>query len=564
MVSKKVLWITFFNQVHGYTRKTMKSSSLSLLLLLTAFFIVAEEASAATYYVCNSATTCNANSNGWITGSDGNACTSKGTACNTFKGAWGKMVGGDTIIFGDGTYSGTNNSIGYSSYPPYGNNGAYSVFKSEHDGGVTFDGAGVTLDYSSGDRNYYWQFEGLVWGNTYFLISFGNHVKILRSGGYNAGTGNTINFGIMRGMSYVLIEDSYAWGSGRYKFLAYGRYSDKGVAQTSNIIFRRVVARMDQEDAGGEPIAGIAMYSVKNSLVQNAIVIDSDTQNYWKNIYSRNGCFYIPTTNDPASNITIENSVCLNSQFGGAAIDDAASNVVVKNNVFWKVDIDSGEWANYSRGSNTSWINNTFGVSSTNLNYLSGYTSSGMQVNNNIFYGIGGGGIVSHWEAVTHDYNAYYNSTGLPTSSSHEADINPIWNASSNPTGALKYITQIESGSNLSGKGSGGANIGATVTKMVGVSGTLYGDAGYDTVQSTNMWPFPNEDLIKRKMAAYTYSGISGARGFAAPGTGKYGGPITLTSYIWEYLGNPCPAEVCSYSSGTTPLVAPTGLKITN
>ena len=30
-----------------------------------------------------------------------------------------------------------------------------------------------------------------------------------------------------------------------------------------------------------------------------------------------------------------------------------------------------------------------------------------------------------------------------------------------------------------------------------------------------------------------------------APGNGLYGGPITLTSYIWEYLGNPCPVGVC-------------------
>lgn len=542
----------------------MKLAPTSLLLLLTAFSVVAEQASAATYYVCNSGTTCNANSSGWITGNDNNSCTSKGTACNTFKGAWTKMSSGDTILFGDGTYTGSNNAIGYSSYPPYGSAGAYSIFKAEHDGGATFDGAGVAQDYSSGNRNYYWQFEGLVWGNTNFTISYGNHIKILRCGGYNAGSGNVGQFEIMRGMSYALIEDSYAWGNGRYKFLAYGRYSDVGATQTNNIIFRRVVARMDQEDAGDEPIAGIAIYSVKNSLVQNAIVIDSDTQNYWKNLYSRNGCFYVPSTNDPASNITIENSVCLNSQFGGAAADDASSNIVIKNNVFWNVNIDSGEWANYSRGSTATWINNTFGVSTQNQSYLAGYKSSGMQVKNNLFYKIGGGGIVSHWENVTHDYNAYYNSTGLPTLSSHEyTDINPIWNASTNPTGALKYITQIESGSNLSGKGSGGADIGGTVTKMVGISGTLYGDPGYDTVQSMSMWPFPQEDLIKQKMAAYSSGGLSGNRGFAVSGTGLYGGPITLTSYIWEYLGNPCPAGICQ-SSTTPSLAAPINLRVTN
>ncbi len=510
---------------------------------------------AATYYVCDTASACNAASSGWVTGSDSNACTSKGAACKTFAGAWGKLSagGGHTIIFGDGTYSGSSNAISNSSYPPYGAAGAYNVFKAEHDGSVTFNGAGVLLDYGSGNRAYYWQFEGLIWGGANFSISYGNHVKVLRCGGYNAGSGNIGQFEIMRGMSYALVEDSYAWGEARYKFLAYGRYSDVGATQTQKIIFRRVVARLDKENASGEPIAGIALYSVKDSLVQNAIVIDSDTQNYWTNIYSRNGCFYVPTTSDPASNITIENSVCLNVQFGGVSSDDAATGVVVKNNVFWKVNIDSGEWANYCRGSTCSWTNNTFGVSTQNDTYTSGYNSSGFQITNNLFYGIGGGGIVDNWGSVTHDYNTYYSSSGLPTLSAHEySNRNPIWNASTNPTGALKYITQIEAGSNHAGAGSGGADIGATVTKQVGVSGTLYGDAGYDTVQATSMWPFPQEALIKSKMAAYTYTGINGARGFAATGTGLYGGPITLTSYIWEYLGNACPAIICGGSTTYT------------
>lgn len=539
-----------------------KRSTGKVIFLLAVFFMCTDVAQAATYYVCDTGSTCNAASSGWVTGNDANTCSTKGTACKTFRGAWAKMTGGDTIVFGDGTYSGTNNSIEYNVMPPFGSIGAYSIFKAEHDGGVLFDDAGVSLDYGSGNRNYFWQFEGLVWGNTHFLIGYGNHVKILRCGGYNAGSGNVANFNIMRGMSYVLIEDSYAWGSGRYKFLAYGRYSDVGATQSQKIIFRRLVARMDQEDAGNEPIAGIAMYSVKDGLIQNSIVIDSDTQNYWTNIYSRNGCFYVPTTNDPASNITIENSVCLNSHFGGAASDDASSDIVVKNNVFWNVNIDSGEWANYSRGTNPSWINNTFGVSNVNLKFLSGYNSSGMQITNNLFYGIGGGGIVKDWG--THDYNTFYSSSGLPTLSAHEyTDKNPIWNALTNLTGALKYITRIESGSNHSGIGSGGADIGANVLKMVGASGTLWGDTGYDVEQTTSMWPFPNEALIKSKMAAYSVSGgPSGTRGFASPGTGLYGGPKTLTSYIWEYLGNACPAEICVSYSDTTPPAAPTGLVV--
>ena len=104
-------------------------------------------------------------------------------------------------------------------------------------------------------------------------------------------------------------------------------------------------------------------------------------------------------------------------------------------------------------------------------------------------------------------------------------------------------MTRIESGSSLSGQGSGGSDIGANCLKMVGAPGTLWGDTGYNTVQATNMWPFPSEDLIKAQMASYNNNGVSGARGFCT-GTSKDGNSQTLTKYIWEYMGNPIPPEI--------------------
>lgn len=532
----------------------MKSVSLFLLLFLPAFFVLAEQASAATYYVCDSATACNAASNGWVTGNDANACSAKGTACKTIGGAFKKMAGGDTLVIGDGVYSGAGNSVTKNNYPPFGNASAWTIIKAEHDGGVVFDNASFSFDTGSGNYPFYWQLEGLTWANGYFYVSYGHHVKVLRSGGYNAGSGNNVNFTAGRGSSYVLFEDSYAWGEGRYKFMGY---------QASNIIIRRCVGRLDKEDAQGEPIGIFAMYSVSNGKIQNSIGIDSDVPNYWTNVYNRIGCFGVPVTQMNASNITVENSICLNSELGGAYYEGGgytSSNMITRNNVFWDVNTLSSYPVNLSRSIQPSWINNTFGLSTTSEEYLSGYGSSNMQITNNLFYSIGGGGVARNWG--THDYNAFYNSTGLPTLASHEiTNLNPIWNASTNPTGSLKYITRIESGSNLSGKGSSGGNIGATIMKMVGAQGTLWGETGYDAEQSTNMWPFPNEKLIKSKMAAYTYPGINGARGFAASGTGLYGGPITLTSYIWEYLGNPCPTDICSQSNTTT-LSAPTDLTI--
>ena len=534
------------------------------VLLFSFFFVSVKHVSAATtYYVCNNAATCNANSSDWVTGSDSNTCTSKGAACKTMHGVFNKMSGGDTVIIGDGIYSGTSNSVDNSTYPPYGSSSAWTVIKAEHDGAATFDGASFYMDYGSGNRNYYYQIEGVIWANASFWITYGNHVKLLRCGGYNAGSGNIEQFGAGRGASYVLFEDCYAWGEARYKFTSY---------QNSNVIFRRCVARMDKENAGGEPIAGMAMYSVTNGIIQNSIVIDSNVKSYWTNVYANGGCgcFYVPDTNMSAYDITIENSICLNSQLAGIQSDGHESsystyNVIAKNNVLWDVDqMNNSNWLNASRGTNPVWINNTFGVSDVGEAYLSTYASTGGSVTNNLFYSINtSNSLESHWDAynTSHDYNTYYASTGLPTLSSHEyTNKNPIWNASTNPAGALKYITRIESGSNHSGIGSGGADIGANIVKKVGVSGTLWGETGYDTEQAENLWPFPNENVIKQKMASYSYQSLSGARGFAAPGNGLYGGPITLTSYIWEYLGNACPTGICTTTPDTTPPTSPTNL----
>jgi hypothetical protein len=100
---------------------------------------------------------------------------------------------------------------------------------------------------------------------------------------------------------------------------------------------------------------------------------------------------------------------------------------------------------------------------------------------------------------------------------------------------ALKYIVRIEPGSNLYGTGGNGANRGATVLKRYGVSGSLWGDPGYNTLTDEDLWPFPYEAQIRADMRAYSpVGGPDGKRGFCADGQ-------TLTNYIWGYLGNAVP-----------------------
>ncbi len=69
------------------------------------------------------------------------------------------------------------------------------------------------------------------------------------------------------------------------------------------------------------------------------------------------------------------------------------------------------------------------------------------------------------------------------------------------------------------------------MVKRYGSDGTRYGEAGYNTLTNTDLWPWSNEDRIKADMSAVS------TRGFCASGQ-------TLTKYIWEYLGNTIPPEI--------------------
>jgi hypothetical protein len=99
--------------------------------------------------------------------------------------------------------------------------------------------------------------------------------------------------------------------------------------------------------------------------------------------------------------------------------------------------------------------------------------------------------------------------------------------------------------------GVSGTQIGAEIMYQHGVSGTLYGETGYDTLTSVPLWPWPNEALIKADFASYSGPGPSGVRGFAT-GTSKDGTAQSLTKYIWEYLGNTIPSEIYG-AAGKTP-----------
>ena len=512
------------------------------------------------------------------TGNDTTGDGSMGNPFLTLHKSFQVMHGGDTLIIEDGTYTGSSNVINIQHHPPSGSLQNWTIIKAEHDGSVTFDGQNTQgmlgLDYGGTLTDMYMQFEGLFWKDAGSIgVSYGKYFKFLRCGNSDNSQGNSASF-YGGNSSYGLFENCYSYGSGRYKFLVY---------DSDNMIVRSCVARTDWVNAPNEPLGMFSMYGAHNVEIQNSIGIDSDQDSHY--IYGGElvGSMGNPTSGaaDRSTISNFTNVISLNNHISGGSTGGEHGYVSSYNNSVWWdfTNMNSGNNLFNIRSATTTFNNVLIGNAH---NYGTGqgityYDAISGDVLNSIIYGfVGSGASLYSRMAMTHDYNSFYGNThnfdGTSAAPHEKTTTNPIYNSLTNPTGALKYITQIEPGSNLSGQGQGGADIGANIKTLVGTPGTLWGETGYNVDTGVSMWPFPNEDLIKSKMSAYSFTNatgtVNGARGFAAPGTGLYGGPLTLTSYIWEYLGNVCPEDICNYSiitatAGANGTITPLGATTT-
>lgn len=93
---------------------------------------------------------------------------------------------------------------------------------------------------------------------------------------------------------------------------------------------------------------------------------------------------------------------------------------------------------------------------------------------------------------------------------------------------------------------------GARLLERYGASGSHWGEPGFDQPTGEPLWPWPCEAEIAALFAepndpppGNAPAHNPTARGFAAGGVGLYGGPVTLTSHVWERLGTPCPTDIC-------------------
>lgn len=511
----------------------------------------AAAAHAATYYVST-------------TGNDSTGDGSSAKPWKTVGFGTGKMAGGDTLIIKAGTYTDMANFVNSSANRiPNGTAGQFTTIMAETPGAVRIKNSG-SLQYYDNPLNLasstsYVRVDGIVFeiaNSVYpeFIASIdGNYNKITRSLFKRGGQMEEYGGWVYMGGSNNLIEDSAGVGSGRYGFAMGGPG-----ASTQRNILRRVVGRLDYS-ASDQPKATFNVYgndsgtNVRDILLQNCIAIDGRKgKTGGQPTY---GGFYFPKN---VVNVTVQGSIVLNveAEYAGYFLKEMNSqNVKVVDSIAW------GGYGNSSiAGIRANSGGNGFTVDHVTVGgYAVGYhnreSGSPRILSNSLFLNNGSASDSDYgWTTVA---NNAFNPTSQARGTSQVA-------VSASP---LKYIVRAEPGSELSSKGSDGRDVGANVTKRYGRSGTLWGETGYDQLTTENLWPWVLEDRIKAVFSEPN-TPPSGAvpatndttRGFAAA-LDKFGKPMTLTRYVWQYLGNEIPADI--YGTSQTTLQAPTGLTAT-
>jgi hypothetical protein len=291
----------------------MKKTIFKISIIIAAFFAGGiTHAGADTHYVRK-------------TGS-GSACT-LAAPCLTIAAGLNAMSGGDTLVIGDGTYSENITSADI----PAGSSGSWTKIKAENLHGVTVVGYVSVSNVggsSSANPAYTW-IDGLrINGNssrdTVVEIVYASFVKLTRCavyGGRDAFNTAVVDVGQS---SDVLIEENWAWGAGRYKFINYW---------TNRTVFRRNVARLDSNLNTGLQASLFTNYDSVNGVFQNNIALDSDNAYTGAGLY---GGYYFENKDDHAADTTMtyEGNILLNVNNGtySAGIMDRLSGTHTFNN----------------------------------------------------------------------------------------------------------------------------------------------------------------------------------------------------------------------------------------
>ncbi len=438
------------------------------------------------------------------------------------------VQGGDTVWIQAGEYADIQDRI---TQVVNGTPAAYNTIKAVVDGSVTIKQR-LGLSQVGSNQASYVQFEGLNWRGQFSKGLVGHHIKIKRCG-FEGGplSGNTTNLTLgtnnqSPGASQILIEDSWFYGTG-------GRY-ELQVFNSEEIVIRRALIRHDNGwcfsscGGSGPPEAGLVVYSSRNIQVQNLIVIDSNqVYEQWEAaVYIINN-----TSNFDNINTVIEGAMAINNRGTSFKYDGSApvtASVIQDSMVY-----GSGGFAvafTGLSGSDASLRNLTFAEGEAGV--FHGWTDSTNDLVDSIIVGSFGLAINSNaspgaiW---THSFNNCSNNGTNNCPNMGETSYDAYSNG-------LLYPTRIEAGSLLESAGLGGERVGATITKKLGLSGSLYNEPGFDQETNESLWPWPHEVRIKQELCDDATTGVAD-RGWCATN-------LSLTEHIWGLLGNGLPGDL--------------------
>ena len=465
---------------------------LAIIITFWSAILTSSSVDAATYYVDGAHADDTENGRSWA---NAKKYISSGVSL---------MSGGDILYIKDGTYQGAANRI-YN--VPSGSAGSYTKIYAENDLGVTISNPTNFPVYLN--NNSYIEVRGIKfkdYAGVKVYVANSNHIKVIRCSSDDNG-GAAAGF-LASNSSYVLFEECYKYGASRYPFQV-----NAGGGSSSYIIFRRCVVRWDYSDTDA-PQACFANYDQDYVYFQNCIAIDGLDIRGQDAIYDGLKGFFTP---NGANQTHFQGCIALNMEGAGYWIEDSpVSNVTLTNSIAWDCKNHTNAATDgypprtfYSRsGAGPLTLNHcVFGQSSWTSRVVDSDLGTGDSLKNSIIANSSAMTDYAEDGFDTSIYNDYYGNNeernrngGLGVGS---LTLNPF-------TNSLKYLTRIESGSELSNQADDGGDIGATILKKIGVSGTLYGEAGWDTVTADNLWPFPNEDVMRADMKAWSKTGRSG------------------------------------------------------
>lgn len=412
------------------------------------------------------------------TGNDSAACT-EAAPCKTFARAFAVLKAGGELVLLDGAYASAINFEGAgAAQAPSGISNLWpTVVRAKNLGAVTVPSLFVGR---STRKDKFIKFEGFTVKGPVQLYNTDSVTlkNVGINGPFSVGTNDHA-----QGNEHNLLEDVWIWASG-VRLVAQ-------VYRANYTVLRRVVVRGDgcggmACTGSGNPNVGITVYDSHDVSLQNVVVTDR----------------VLAATDSPYADFAC-------AQHGGTAWPFGRNEwlgVISKNGPDLGFYCEPGDSANQVGVI----LAPTVRVSNMRINGRGGFNLARNGVDNAIEFltvtVTAGDGVRVAPELTTGTLkNVVVSGTGRYAFNSKykpEATlITGTWSAQFNQS---TCSVGCDSGS------------GAVIETRYGVDGTRHGEAGYNTLTSAPLWPWPNEARIQREMCATTDRGFCKAASFTA------------------------------------------------